>query len=340
MGIFDVDELLRGISAEGPCGENLEYDPAFAALERSVQGTPEQQLGETVIPAEKPNWRAVKEQAPKLFARTKDLRVAVYLIRGLVNTDGFPGLAEGLALLRGLLDRWWIEVHPRLDPDDDNDPTLRMNTVASLGDRPTMLRDLREAPLIRSRVHGQFALRDVDIATSKQPAPTDREIVSAATIETAFLDCEVEDLQATAAAIERSIACVKHIESLLAERVGAAHSPDLSALSKELHSAHRMMSERLTRRGVAGVTGAAGDQPSPGTGIAAAPLNGINSRGDVIRMLDLVSDYLGRNEPTNPAPLLIDCAKRLMSKSFVEIMRDMGPDGVALIEKIRGTPDK
>jgi type VI secretion system protein ImpA len=57
-------------------------------------------------------------------------------------------------------------------------------------------------------------------------------------------------------------------------------------------------------------------------------------------MLDLVSDYLTRNEPTNPAPLLIDCAKRLMSKSFVEIMRDMGPDGVALIEKIRGTPQK
>lgn len=53
-------------------------------------------------------------------------------------------------------------------------------------------------------------------------------------------------------------------------------------------------------------------------------------------MLEKVCDYLERNEPTNPAPLLIRRAKRLMTKNFVEILKDLAPDSVAQVEKIAG----
>jgi type VI secretion system protein ImpA len=70
-------------------------------------------------------------------------------------------------------------------------------------------------------------------------------------------------------------------------------------------------------------------------------MNGeIKSREDVVRILDRLCDYLNRHEPSSPVPLLLKGAKRLMSKSFIEVIRDLGPEGLAQIERISGTTDE
>jgi type VI secretion system protein ImpA len=60
------------------------------------------------------------------------------------------------------------------------------------------------------------------------------------------------------------------------------------------------------------------------------------SRDQALRALDKVCAYLERAEPTNPAPLLIRRAQRLMSMSFLEIMRDMAPDALGPVHNIAG----
>ena len=164
MSVIDIEELLREIAADAPCGEDLEYDPAYAELEKLAQETPERQYGETIIPAEPPDWRSVKQTALNLHERTRDLRVAVYLTQALLHVDGLAGFAEGLALVAGLIERYWDSVFPRLDPEDDDDPTLRVNTIVALCDPETTLRALRETPLVNSRTLGRFGLREVQIA--------------------------------------------------------------------------------------------------------------------------------------------------------------------------------
>jgi type VI secretion system protein ImpA len=62
-------------------------------------------------------------------------------------------------------------------------------------------------------------------------------------------------------------------------------------------------------------------------------------------MLELVCLYIERHEPSHPAPLLIRRAQRLMTKTFVEIVRDLMPDGLKQIETVAGvsmesTPDE
>ena len=147
------------------CGEDLEYDPSFAEEWKSWRReTPERQYGDTIIPAEPPDWRGVKKAALTLLERTRDLRVAVYLARACCRATVLPGFAEGLALVEGLIERYWDGVYPLLDPDDDNDPTLRINTIVALCDLETTLRDLRETPLVSSRNLGRFSLRDVQVA--------------------------------------------------------------------------------------------------------------------------------------------------------------------------------
>ena len=56
----------------------------------------------------------------------------------------------------------------------------------------------------------------------------------------------------------------------------------------------------------------------------------------MVRSLDRACEWLERHEPTNPAPLLIRRAQRLMGKSFLEIIRDLAPAGIDQIENIAG----
>ena len=59
----------------------------------------------------------------------------------------------------------------------------------------------------------------------------------------------------------------------------------------------------------------------------------------MIRALERISDYFRQHEPSSPVPLLLDRAKRLVAKDFVEILRDLTPTGVAEALLIGGIQD-
>jgi type VI secretion system protein ImpA len=344
MSLIDVNSLLEEISAELPCGEDLEYDPEFGEMERAAQGKPEQQIGSTLIPAQEADWPAVKSRAIALFGRTKDLRVAVYLTRSLLHTGGLTGLRDGLTLIQGLLQRYWEMVHPQLDPADNNDPILRINTLTSLCDPEIVLHSIREATLVNSTALGRFSLRDIQITSGKLslPAGSDEQVIEIATINGAFMDAQLDDLQNTANAIRQSLESITAIESTLMDKVGPMQMADFSTLPNLLKEAQQIMSEHLTQRGVseAEVSSEAKNEV-PGSPISAQPMTGvINSQEDVIRVLDMACEYFKQHEPSSPVPLLLQRAKRLVAKDFMEILRDLTPAGVTQAEEISGLSQK
>jgi len=99
--VIDMDALLQDIEADFPSGhQDLEYDPAFIALEQMAAGTPEKRVGDKVVEERRdPPWRDVKAAALTLLERTHDLRVVMVLLRALLHTDRLPGLRDGLELL-------------------------------------------------------------------------------------------------------------------------------------------------------------------------------------------------------------------------------------------------
>jgi type VI secretion system protein ImpA len=337
MSIIDVEQLLQPVSEESPCGEDLEYDGVFAEMTRAAEGKPEQQMGEQVIEAQPPDWGEVRAKALELLSRTKDLRVGLHLTQAVSVTEGMVGLGDSLALIKGLIERYWDGVHPRLDPDDDNDPTMRMNILASLCDEGSVLRSIREAPLVDSRALGRFGLRDIEIALGQAQAPEGSEPANMAMIEGAFLDCDLESLQGTADAVNRSLEHLQSIDALLLEKVGSHQVPDLAALPAVLKAAKQVLSEQLTRRGVGEAAPAAAEGGAEAVAAAPQPIAGeVNSREDVIRVLDKACDYFARNEPSSPVPLLLRRAKRLVSKDFMDIIRDIAPEGVSQVETVTG----
>jgi type VI secretion system protein ImpA len=335
-GALDIGGLLEEVTPDAASGENLEYDPAFSELVRLAQGKAEQQMGDAVVAAEEPDWRAVRGKALELLARSKDLRLAVYLTRALMRTDGVAGLRDGLALTHGLIERHWETVHPQLDPEDGNDPTMRVNTLVALRDEDALLRALREAPLVASRAMGRFSLRDVLVATGQLPPPSsDDPPPDTAAIDAAVMDTDLESLQATGAALTAAHELAGAVEMALTEKVGVGQAADFSELSNLLKQASKVVNEWLLRRGV-GVEAADGEAAGPGG--ERSMTGAINSREDVLRAIDRVCAYFAQHEPSSPVPLLLKRAKRLVSKDFLEILRDLAPDGVPQAEAIRG-PD-
>ncbi|MDG4562604.1 MAG: type VI secretion system protein TssA [Candidatus Competibacter sp.] len=344
MSVIEIEALLSDVAADMPCGEDLEYDPLFAEMEKLAQETPERQYGDTIIPAEPPDWRGVKKAALSLLERTRDLRVAVYLARALLQSDGFPGFAEGLALVEGLIERYWDGVYPLLDPDDDNDPTLRINTIVALCDSETTLRDLRETPLVSSRALGRFSLRDVQVAMGvlTPVAGDDEELPTQSRLDAAFQDADLEVLQATAEAVAGARERVEQIEAALTDQVGVTQAPDMSDLTGVLKEVRQVLTEQLQRRGVS-ATGETEGQGESEDGAASGAATGqrlvvgdIASREDVIRMLDKICDYFSRYEPSSPVPFLLKRAKNLVTKDFMEIMLDLAPGGTEQANLIFG----
>jgi len=154
----------------------------------------------------------------------------------------------------------------------------------------------------------------------------------------------VEQLQATATAIEGALADVEAIERITTGYVGAGAAISLDELRKLLADMHAAMQAQLGEVGgdvtVAlpdgdSVTGRAGPASSGSVTGAGVPGEILN-RQDVVRALDQIMAYYNRFEPTSPVPLLMLRAKRLATMNFMEIIRDLAPDGVSQVEMIRG----
>ena len=374
MDISDLESLLSPFTDGEACGPDLEYDPDFSEMDLAAQGKPEQQYGDTVVAAEEPDWKEVRRRAESLLERTKDMRVVVFLARAYLHEEGLPKFAATLELLRGYVENFWDSVHPELDHDDNDDPTYRTNTLITLCDDETTLREIQNAPLVSSRAVGRFSLRDIERASEAAEAPSQSSSSdpddwssdsgsdsssepsgpSKATIDAAFMDSDVEEIQQTADATQAAADHLAAIEKCVTEHVGVTFAVSLAPARDMLTEMNKIVSDQLRRRGVGTeepttetAEGEAGESLAEGTVEgAAAPvavasagyaMNGkIASRQQAIKALEDVCDFYEINEPSSPLPLLIRRAQRLASASFLDILRDVAPDGLMQAEALRG----
>ena len=100
MPDVELESLLSPLAGDAPCGADLEYDPAFLALLEAGAAKTSQQYGDTIIPPQDPDWASVLELARQLAARTRDLRVAVWLTRSGARLTAWPARCAGCSWCR------------------------------------------------------------------------------------------------------------------------------------------------------------------------------------------------------------------------------------------------
>lgn len=344
MSNHDLESLIAPLGDESPTGENLEYDADFMALERAAAPKAERAVGDSVKAAEEPDWEKVASMAEALLGRSKDLRVATHLATAWMRLDGIPGWAAGLGLIRALLENFWDGVHPQLDAEDDNDPTARVNAVVPISDTQGVLGYFRTTPFVQSPLLGRFSLRDLQIAqgTLKISTPDGEsgEMPTLTEIEACCLDCPEEQLLTNATAVNEALEQAKAIDGIFSEQIGTA-GPDLKALIGDIHELKKFVEAQLSRRMPQGEAADEGDAEesaeagTPGHAKPAASGRIENSR-DVIKRLDELCEYYAKNEPSSPIPLLLERAKRLVDKSFLDLLNDLAPGGISELQVVSG----
>ncbi|MFC0396975.1 type VI secretion system protein TssA [Paraburkholderia rhizosphaerae] len=349
MTPIDLSPLLAPIDDTAPTGPNLEYDPEFAELERIATPKSERSIGDTVKAAEEPDWDKVASVAVALFARTRDLRVAIHLTTAWTRRDGLPGWRAGLALVRGLLERYWEPVHPQLDADDDSDPTARSNALMPLGDTQSVLGYFRSAPFVQSTRLGRFSLRDLRIANGAlQVAQPDHgaPLPTLVELEACCSDCPDDQLPETAALLAAALDDARAIDALLVERLSTA-SPDLTHLIADLYELRKFVDAQVARRfpelaARQAADNAAPDSAAPQPDTAHTPRDDGKIRGsnDVLLRIDEICEYYDRNEPSSPVPVLLKRARRLVGKSFADVLKNVAPGGLAELQTLAGPQDE
>jgi len=344
---LSAEQLGQPISDELPCGEDLEYDPAFQEMEVLMQTTEEQEFGDTIIPGSGPDWKGVAEQVDNLNERTRDLRVLTYGALADLSLKGLKAFSESLKSINTCIEVFWNDIYPQLDADDDDDATMRLNSLQILNDYEMVSFGLERAPLLQVKGLGSFSLRDINIAEGKTKPAGDEEVKETGLIQGAFGNADVETLTELKDGVTGSISELKRTIQLcgrLAKNAPAVSFDEILKVLGEIRHAINKYAPAAAIEDVSSEEDETGqEQGSPvteGGAIMSGAITGaINSRTDVVKMIDKICDYYSTHEPSSPIPLLMRRAQRLVPKSFIEIMQDLAPDGVTQVRVVSGESD-
>ena len=354
----EIDLLQSPVEGPLPCGEDLEYDPDFMALQQATTGKREQQFGATIIPAEPPDWARVERIARQLCERTRDLRVLVPLTLAWTETRGLPGYVDGLRLVDAVLQKFWDDVHPRVVDDGFEDPLPRMNALAALAEAEGLGRSVRDARLLDDG-GSSVSLRQVEALLDSSKTDQIDYPGGIGRLREAARRAQ-EKAAAPVVALRGALALLQRIRETSERALGQSWAPDFSRLERSLRTVVQLLPEQAESDPVEGIRPEGGahaegvaqqSAASSAQGTAAAAANGnaglraagikefeISSRDDVQVLLEKACQYMERTEPSHPAPMLIRRAQRLLDLNFFQIIEELVPEGLQKIESLAGRP--
>lgn len=339
---IDTSVLHQVLPGDNPCGPNLEYDPGFQAMEAAVD----------VVDVD---WREVRSTVEGLCEKTKDLRVGVHAARAMLATGGIVEFAAMVDVIRQWQESFWQDLHPELEDPAEGLPQPRISALSVLTSKdpnPEKQKNatpglLRSAALVSGKL-GSVSLRDYELANknvndasnsgesetdgeTKSSGPTLNSIAALFSEESA-----VESSHAAYAAVLSLMDSFAAISQICSEHFGYSEGLNTDDITKTLLDMKAVL-ERFCDVLPANDSEAADETPE-GAAVRSGGVPGeINTREDAIHALDRVCSYFEKSEPSSPVPFMLRRAKRLISKSFIEVLQELTPEAVDGAQHIIGS---
>jgi len=344
MSMVSIDHLVRPVSPEAPCGEDVSELTEYYVLEDLVAGATQSQGAGTGGEAQ---WPRVLDAATELLQRGKELRIAVHLTHALLRLDGFAGLRDGLQLLARLLAEQWEGLFPPLDAGEDNPAMARMNMLRELsagaagGESVSrFVAAVRETPICDARQAGRFTWREVLMATGEVPVPAGAAAPAIALIDGAIRDTDPVPMAARVQALAESIETLSAMDRFLSQTLGTNNTAQIAKLGSLLGLILGRLRSALSSggptpaAGPAAATAAASPMPLRGAGIGT-----VTCQGDVVKALDAICAWYEANEKSSPVPYLLRRAKRLVGQDFMGIVKDVARNAEEQVTELFGNRD-
>jgi type VI secretion system protein ImpA len=350
--------LLAPFPGEAPGGEDVAFAPELDEIRRARQGDDAGLAqGEWVREVKPPQWTAVRERSERiLLDRSKDLQVACWYAEALTRTEGFPGLAFGLAVLDGFLSDLWAGCHPALA---DRDLEERAGRFAWLEARlPGAIRDL---PMTGAAAGGHGWSRwneamQVDNLGLRDPGAREAALaegkLSGELFQKAVRASGPGFHEGLLAGIREAQAALERVRAGLETRFGP-EGPALDEVAAALQGCADLARQILARQaprspeggteapGIASPSGA-GPASGPAPGWAAAPAGpratplatpteafpALRSREEAVEQLLEIAAWFRDHEPHSPVAPLAERAARWarmpLDRWLAQVIKDEG----------------
>jgi type VI secretion system protein ImpA len=333
---WDYADLLQPLSADAPCGENLEDSQLLGSFDAY------RLFGQSVPFDPAPDWRMIENKAREALEQSRDFRLLAHLSAAALRTKGLEAFLGTLSVAAHWLDQYWDKVFPLVEED----AILRKNALNSFADRMAIVDGVRRFPIVRHSQLGAFNLRHVEIVAGKlTPAESDGDVPDQVQIQAAFSASPVDALVQLLESVRTGLDALKRIESAMRERAGSQEAPTFDPLVTNLLQLQQILVEALGTHpdrasSSAAVDGAAPTQRDAAASGVSVPVGAIGSRQDAIRALDAVAAFFRQTEPSSPVPLFVERAKRLVGKDLLEVLADIAPDAVSTAKAAGGLRDE
>jgi type VI secretion system protein ImpA len=322
----EIESLIEPISADAPCGADLEYTQLLAGFDAY------RLFGSDIPLAADTDWRAIRDQSLAALAQSHDLRLLAHLAAALVRIEGLNTFSKVIAVADRWLAEHWDPVFPRIDED----AILRRNALNSFADRMAIVDAVRRTAVVSHRQLGSFSLRDLELATGQlTPTEADVKAPGAAQIEATLAGTPAAELAELSGVLQATMGSLRNIVTTMQTRGGFESAPDFDGLLRPLSRIDKLLRDHIP--------GSAANEPTTATGgsegtpaMSTGSVTDIKSRQDAIRALDAVAAFFRSHEPSSPVPLFVERAKRLVSKSFMEVLEDIAPEGLSQAQLIGG----
>jgi type VI secretion system protein ImpA len=328
--VVDVEALLAPIPGDNPAGENLQYAGLHDEIREARRSEDDLAQGDWQREIKVADWDLTIDLSEKALAtRTKDLQVGAWLTEALVRKNGFPGLRDGLKVMRGLHERFWDRVYPEVE---EGDLEGRANSLSWL-DRQSAAA-IKEVPLTKApgMAYSYIQLEDSKrLDLPPNPASLDSEALQRLNDDRAraseqgkatpedFAKAKAATARAfyeeTAARLSECWQEFQLLDKVMDEKFGR-ETPGLGELKKTLDVVRdfveRTVKEKRLSEPDASELAASGGGEEPGAGASAgAPgttSGPIRSRQDALTRLAQVADYFRRTEPHSPISYIVQRA--------------------------------
>jgi type VI secretion system protein ImpA len=316
-------KLVEPLEASSPCGESLDDSQALAGLEAY------RVFGRLKAATEDPDWTALRKGCLDALAQSKDLRVLAHLVVVGLRTNALADSLRIFALVETWLERYWEQLHPRID----DDAIARRNALMFFADRVAVVETLRRVAVVKDPRLGSFSVRDFEVAGGAlQSTDSDAKPATLGDINTALTQADRPALTEIHGLTVAAVKSLRGIEAMMLDRAGSASVPQLEPVVQVLLRLQQMLEAHVV---VAPVL----DTHSPSVqsaGEVVRDVGKIASRDDVLRALDAVMAYYRSYEPGSLVPVITERAKRLVTASFIDALAEVAPEVVDPVKKAVG----
>jgi len=337
----DLENLLAPIPGPNPTGESLRYEGAYDRIleaRREDDATLTQGVWKAAM--KKADWPEVERLCTvELQSRSKDLQIAAWLMEAWIHMRKFAGTGDGLELVKGLLDRYWDNLHPQIEGDDVE---YRIAPITWINEKLSVQLKLLPITAPESEETPSYCWSDWENACRMETSDSKTRASGRLTLgefQKSVMLTATEFFVQTAAEVEQAMEACTAIESTLDSRCGNA-GQSLQQLCNVMESTRSLIVSWITQR-PAGEEQETGYSPvssvqlvTEDPGIWTSSSN-IRSRDEAYRKLAEAAEYLARTEPHSPTPYLVRRAIAWGSLTLPELLHELVRSDSELAEIFR-----